>query len=76
MTWHDEAFSCIVKSQKRRSNKIYKNLTHRHKDIKSSNVQVSGRSTKSRVDFNRRVDLVKLRFKRGFKEVKIRYNEQ
>ena len=32
---------------------------------------VSGRSTQSRVDFNRRVDLVKLRFKRGIKYKKI-----
>ena len=28
---------------------------------------VTGRSTESMVDFNRRVDLVKLRFKRSFK---------
>ena len=27
----DEAFSCVVKSQKRRSKKNYKNRTHRNK---------------------------------------------
>ena len=43
--------------------------------MKSSNVQVSGLSTESRVDFNFKVDLVKLRFRRGFKEVKIRCDE-
>ena len=50
--------------------------THKDKDIKSSKVQVSDRSTESKVDFNCRVDLVKLRIKRGFKAVKIRCNER
>ena len=44
-------------------------------DRKSSNVYVSGQSTESKVDFNYRVDLVKLGFKRDFKELKIICNE-
>ena len=49
--------------------------THNEKNIKSSKVYVLGRSTENNVDFYCRVDLVKLRFKRGFKEVKMRFYE-
>ena len=58
----DESFSCVVKTQRRWSKKIYKTELTKTR----YNNQVSGRSTESRVDFNRRVDLVELRFKRGF----------
>ena len=38
-------------------------------------MEVSGQSTENKVDFYCRVDLVKLRFKRGFKEVEMRFHE-
>ena len=58
----DMSFLCVVKTQRRWSNKIYKiELTKTR-----YNNQVLG-STESRVDFKSIVELVKLRFKRSFK---------
>ena len=71
----DVSFSCVVKTQRRWSKKIYKaKLT---KIRYNNQVLCKYRVDPQRAgfDFNRRVNLVKLRFKRGFKEVKIRSNE-
>ena len=70
----DGSFSCVVKTQKRWSNKIYKRELTKIRYKNQVMCKYLG-STESTVDFNYRVDLVKLRFKRGFKEVKIRSNE-
>ena len=62
----DVSFLCVVKTQRRWSNKIYKTELTKTR----YNNQVLGKyrlNPQSRVDFKSIVDLVKLRFKRSFK---------
>ena len=49
-----------LKTHKGLSNKIYNSELTNTQNMKSSTVQILGRSTENTVDFDRRVDLVKL----------------
>ena len=56
----------LLKTQNRRSNKIYNSKLTMNKNMKSSTMKIFGQSIDSTVDFDQRIDLVKLRFNLGF----------